>query len=162
MALSNLSIAKSNCVAGATLLAVLLTISCSSPSDELNQSLKTFAQSITTTTTLLDLKPGQQIAVPVVITNSGQEIWSPKGQHPVTLSYRWIQNDEVLSSIEGQRTLLPQVLKPGQSLSTQVQVIAPQMPGQFSLGLSMVQEGVTWFATAPGGGGWIKIPVRVQ
>lgn len=140
---------------------MLLVCSCTQTSLDSNESLNTFPQSITSTVTSLNLKPGQQIAVPVVITNTGKSAWSPKGLHPVTLSYRWIRNDEILP-IEGQRTFLQHVLKPGDSLSTESLVIAPPTPGQFSLGFSMVQEGITWFALAPGGGGWFTIPVRVQ
>lgn len=62
----------------------------------------------------------------------------------MTVSYKWFKGAEMLP-IEGERTMLPARLGPKQAANIDVRVVAPNQPGDFSLRITMVQEGVAWF-----------------
>src|SRR6202021_914569 len=86
---------------------------------------------------------------------TGQENWATMGSAPVLLSYRWLSNETPLP-VEGERTALPGVLRPGASIPIQVRVTAPVRTGSLVLAVSMVQEGVAWFLSSGGR------PLRIQ
>ena len=109
-----------------------------------DQPLTSFQQNLTSSTTKLDLHPGQDIKLPVRIENPGAEPWVSAGSFPVTVSYKWFKGAEMLP-IEGERTMLPARLGPKQAASVDVRVVAPNQPGEFSLRVTLVQEGVAWF-----------------
>jgi hypothetical protein len=46
---------------------------------------------------------------------------------------------------ESMRTPLPQPIEPGQTAELALQVLPPNQPGEHSLMLTLVQEGVGWF-----------------
>jgi len=123
-------------------------------------ALKSYQQTISSAVKALTLKPGETVTVNVTVTNPGPETWQNGGTNPVDLSYHWLRNDEVLPS-DGDRAYLERPLEPGQSVTLKLPVVAPRTSGQLTLGISMVQEGLTWFALGPGGS-WYRIPVRVQ
>src|SRR5690348_12466609 len=69
----------------------------------LQQPLTSFRQVLTSSVDKLTLQPGQEIRVPVHIENPGTETWISAGRFPVTISYKWFKNGELLP-IEGERT----------------------------------------------------------
>jgi hypothetical protein len=121
--------------------------------------LSAFAQDISTTVTGLTLKPGQTAKIPVTLRNPGPDNWSPSGIAPITFSYRWLVGTEE-DTLTTPRSFLPKPLIPGQSVSLDATVVAPAAPGQYTLRLSMVQEGIEWFVHA--GGQPKDIPVIVS
>ena len=120
-----------------------------SPTGGLDHQLTSFRENLTSTMTRLDLHPGQEIKVPVRIVDPGSETWASTGQFPVTISYRWFKQAEMLP-IEGERTLLLQPIAPRESANVNVRVVAPNQPGDFTVRISLVQEGVAWFMTKSG------------
>lgn len=112
----------------------------------LDQPLTSFRENLTSTTTRLDLHPGQEIKIPVRIENPGPETWVSGGRLPVMISYKWYKDADMLS-IEGERTSLPGPIKPKQSVNVDVRVVAPLQPGDFTVRISLVQEAVAWFMT---------------
>ena len=121
----------------------------------LNRPLSRFDQEITAPVKRLRMHSGQTIQLPVVVKNTGQENWATMGSAPVLLSYRWLSNETPLP-VEGERTALPGVLRPGASIPIQVRVTAPVRTGSLVLAVSMVQEGVAWFLSSGGR------PLRIQ
>jgi hypothetical protein len=121
--------------------------------------LSTFAEQIDTTAKSLTLKPGETTTIPVTLRNTGSDPWSSFGKAPITFSYRVLVGSED-KAVETPRTLLPQPLLPGQSVSLDAKIVAPAVPGKYILRLSMVQEGITWFVSS--GGGATDIPVNVK
>ena len=105
-----------------------------------------FAEQITSPVKSLSVHPGQTISIPVTIKDTSGELWASAGKYPVTLSYKWLAGGQMLS-IEGARTLLPRPVIPGETISFDARVVAPQEGTSLILRLSLVQEGVAWFVT---------------
>jgi hypothetical protein len=123
--------------------------------------LSSFAQEIRARNdvTKLALKVGQQITLPVTVRNSGSDSWSSVGKAPITFSYRWLLGSQD-SVLDTRRALLVEPLPPGGSVSFDATIVAPPVPGDYTLRLSMVQEGIAWFFSA--GGRPLDIPVQVR
>jgi uncharacterized protein YcfL len=109
-----------------------------------DRPLTSFQQVLTTSTTKLTLHPNQETRIPVNIKNSGQETWASNGKYPVTISYKWYKDGQMLP-IEGERTGLPTPVGPNQSVDANVRVVPPNQAGTFTLRITLVQEAVAWF-----------------
>jgi 4-amino-4-deoxy-L-arabinose transferase-like glycosyltransferase len=105
----------------------------------------------------------QRLRIPVTVTNLGSSPWSALGfeigVYRVNLSYRWLDEAGQPVVAEGDRTLLPGAVRPGESVRVTAEVRTPSDPGRYQLVLTLVQEGVTWFDAA--GGGAAVVPVTV-
>jgi hypothetical protein len=121
--------------------------------------LSTFAGQIDTTMKSLTLKPGEATTIPVTLRNSGTDPWSSSGKAPITFSYRVLVGSED-KAVETPRTLLPRPLLPDQAVSLDAKIVAPAVPGRYTLRLSMVQEGITWFVNAGGAGTDVRVDVK--
>lgn len=93
--------------------------------------------------TVLHLAPGQLVSTPVRLTNAGRKTWAV--DEMFHLSYHWWNEDQQLVE-DGDRTVLPHDLKPGESVLLQANVRAPRREGQFLLVWDMVHEHATWFS----------------
>jgi hypothetical protein len=98
----------------------------------------------------LDLVGGQQETVPVTVTNEGILTWQPAGDGPVQLAARWIQLASGRELSERPRWPLPGPVAPGETLTLEVPVRAPQTAGRYRLVWDMVQEQVVWFGAKTG------------
>lgn len=127
--------------------------------DQMNTPLHSFSEDIQSPLKSLNMKPSEQVFVPITIRNSGQEPWSSAGEHPINVSYKWFDHGTMLP-IEGERTPLPAVVKPDGSVPVRVRVVAPDSSGALILKISLVQEGVQWFMFA--GAKPLEVPVTVQ
>lgn len=99
------------------------------------------------------LSAGQTVTVPVTVTNTGLGTLPVTNSFPVNLAYHWFNLAGQAVVWDGARTKLPADLAPGQSVTLQAQVTAPQTGGQLQLRFDLVQEGVAWFSSkgvAPG------------
>jgi hypothetical protein len=110
------------------------------------QPLRSYRQLLTSSINRLNLHPAQEFTLPVRIENPSDETWDSRGPHPITISYKWFENGRMLP-IEGLRTALPSSVGPKQSVLSDVRVAAPAQAGRFSLRVTLVEEGVTWFMT---------------
>jgi hypothetical protein len=87
-----------------------------------------------------------RVAIPVMLSNQGQEAWHGYGANPVLLSYHWQAHDGSYIIFDGFRTELPSsVVRPGECVQAKVGVQTPGTKGSFKLVLTLVQEGVCWF-----------------
>ena len=125
----------------------------------IQEPLSSFRQVLTSSVSSLTLHPEQETTVPVRIQNPGQELWVSTGKYPVTISYKWYRGGKMLL-IEGERTLLPAPLGPGQTADAAVRVVAPPDAGQYRLRISLVQEAVTWFMLKSNM--YLELPAAVQ
>ena len=96
---------------------------------------------------------GQPFEMPVRVENIGTEAWSrdglTSGAHRVVLAYRWLWPDgRALVADDGQRTLLPSDVYPGQSVDAVMRITAPAQSGHLRLLVTPLQEGVAWFDQA--------------
>jgi hypothetical protein len=108
------------------------------------QPLTSFRQVLTSSLDKLELTAGQDFRVPLRIENPGTETWESAGRYPVTISYKWYRDNQMLP-IEGERTALPGPVTPNHAVSVDARVIAPPEAGTYSLRLTLVQEAVAWF-----------------
>ena len=110
-----------------------------------------------------EVRPGQELKIPVRITNPTSEVWSANGDGTGTLavhlSYHWIDFAGRVVVYDGSRTTLPRDLRPGETVSVDARVASPTTPGRYRLDFSLVQEGVAWFDAAAGGAS--QVPVEV-
>jgi hypothetical protein len=91
----------------------------------------------------------QVVELSVKVTNHGFLIWpsvASDPSHPVRMSYHWIDANGKVVTHDGLRTELPHELGMGESLLMRVSILAPAVPGTYTLVLDLVREHVTWFA----------------
>ena len=133
---------------------VLLTLSmiaCSEKKETAAPSaipLQVFKQAITSPAPLQTLKIDETATMQVTVKNIGNEPWpnkesDEKGTNRVGLGFHWL--DSTGKVLQEGRTLLPNPLMPGSSVTLDVNVQAPSKPGDYTLRFSMVQELVAWF-----------------
>jgi hypothetical protein len=92
------------------------------------------------------LHAGQEVVVPVTLRNDGLMTWEASGVLPIQVSYHWMSPDkEIYLLFDGARTRLPHDVAPGETVSVQAIVRAPDEPGEYRLQWDLVQENVTWF-----------------
>lgn len=94
--------------------------------------------------TFLDgITPGKTYTVQVTVTNAGTMTWVAAGPNPFHLSYHWTGPT---SLYDGERTVLPHDVAPGETVYLKATLIAPSVPGTYTLQWDMVHENVTWFS----------------
>ncbi|KXS43606.1 MAG: putative N-acetylmuramoyl-L-alanine amidase [Methanolobus sp. T82-4] len=84
------------------------------------------------------------IALNITLQNSGLSIWNANEDNPIHLSYHWIQNNQTVI-FDGERTPLPENVKPRKIIDTQVIVKTPEKEGNYTLILDVLKEGNFWF-----------------
>lgn len=110
--------------------------------------------------------PGEELRIPVRITNRSDGLWSAMGiamaagSHRVSASYRWFDADGRVVVENGDRSLLPGDVRPGETVRMVVRARAPEAPGTYDLALTLVQENVAWFDQATGTTSRHRIEVR--
>lgn len=127
--------------------------------NEPSQSLSSYNQIIESDTKNLSVSTSQRFDIPVHIKNPGTDTWSSTGAAPVTISYKWFLNGEMLP-IEGERTLLPEPIAPTGAADVTVHVVAPTETGKYELRVTLVHEGVTWFMTKSSN--YLSLPISVH
>ncbi len=88
------------------------------------------------------MQAGDQRSLVASVENLGSSVFASVHPYPVNLSYRW--NGEDGGQIDGQRTHLGRPLLPGAEEAYEIFVQAPQEPGEYSLSVSLVQDGNFW------------------
>ena len=83
----------------------------------------------------------------VRVRNEGGDTWSAKSGD--RMSYRWYGDDGVAIAGEGMRSELPSDVAPGEEVTIDVHVRAPDGLGPAVLELGMVREHVAWFPPPP-------------
>ena|GEM_PF-745199 len=96
------------------------------------------------------LKAGQVVTVPVTLRNLGPMTWQSERTPMVHLSYHWANVGEQTGKnyyavFEGDRTVLPHDVGPGQSVTVNATLQAPLKEGEYYLEWDLVQEYVAWF-----------------
>jgi len=132
--------------------AMVLLTGCSSGPEkgaEIHQGghLTSFSQEITSPIHEFQVKPGGTYTIDINVKNTGTQPWFGGRQATsVDAGYRWLDSKGSVLPIEGNRAVLDRpAVQPGESDELKLQVVAPPDPGSYTLWISMVQEGVTWF-----------------
>lgn len=93
--------------------------------------------------TPLHLRAGELRTTPVRVANTGRKTWSRA--EAFHLSYHWWDRERQVLA-DGERTLLPRDLAPGDSALLEASVRAPAQSGDYLLVWDMVHEHTTWFS----------------
>ncbi|HEX4346426.1 MAG TPA: sulfatase-like hydrolase/transferase, partial [Vicinamibacterales bacterium] len=97
------------------------------------------------------LRAGEEIGVPLVVTNNGLRAWNPERVH-VSYHWLWFVPRELASRSrnvpyqDGIRTDLGRSIEPGAAAHLDGRVLAPSWPGLYWLQWDAVEESVTWFS----------------
>lgn len=123
---------------------------------------KRFAQEIQLAKPWKTGRVGETTQIPVNIKNTSNFVWSNAGANPVNFSYHWLDSKGKMVVFDGQRTVLPRELAPQESVELNAFIQVPDRPGNYSLILTMVQEGVTWFDSVGAQGSRVPVTVAAQ
>jgi hypothetical protein len=85
----------------------------------------------------------------VLVKNNGDATWPMRGRagdgiFQINLGDHWIDSGGKDVKVD-ERVSLPRALKPGEEVEMSLGIVADQ-PGDFTVEVDMVQEGVAWFA----------------
>jgi hypothetical protein len=95
-------------------------------------------------------RAGATTTVPVRVTNTGRAIWDPIGPHRFRFSYHWLLGEVDAALVwEGLRTDFERPVAPGESVTLEVRVRAPERPGEYRLQWDIEQESRLWFSREP-------------
>jgi GT2 family glycosyltransferase len=111
------------------------------------------------------LEAGEAATAKVEMANLSPYRWLAVGresdhQGSVRLSYHWCDDSGNVVQWEGERAPLPCDLEPQNSANAEMRIFAPFAPGNYTLEITLVQEGIAWFdqkGSAP-----VRMPVRVE
>ena len=101
------------------------------------------------------LRTGQVAVINIKVKNTSDVIWYQRGglttdrsdnKFYIAAGNRWLDKDGKLTSETEGHNGIPKDLKPGEEIEMTLQVTAPKQPGDWTMQLDMVQEGVNWFS----------------
>ncbi len=92
-----------------------------------------------------DGKAGETVTFKVRLRNEGALTWPAGGNHPVNLTYKWLDANRQVVVADGLRTSIGQEVAPLEEITLEAKVQFPSQPGSYILQMDMVQEMVTWF-----------------
>ena len=100
------------------------------------------------------LRTGQQEILKVHVKNTSDVFWWLRGGETndrkdnkfyIAAGSRWLDKDgKHTDELEGHNGI-PKDLKPGEETEMTLLITAPKQPGEYTIELDMVQEGVAWF-----------------
>ncbi|MFN2511554.1 MAG: hypothetical protein ABR568_08935 [Pyrinomonadaceae bacterium] len=106
------------------------------------------------------MRPGQKVNIRFKVKNLGSSSWPAVGtkdfRYQVNLGNHWIGAS---TTVEDNRVAMTADLPPGGETEMTLAVTAPTTPGEYTLELDMVHEGVTWFSER--GAQPLRLNVRV-
>ncbi len=90
---------------------------------------------------------GETIEATVTLRNGGTLPWMQSASHPFRLGYRYYRNRQLLPLRPQQdlRTMLEASVAPGESTSAEMRIALPSEPGNYTLEIDLIHEGVTRF-----------------
>jgi hypothetical protein len=107
------------------------------------------------------MHPGEKVDIRLKVKNLGAATWPAVGtrdfRYQINMGDRWIR-DGITS--EDNRAVMNADLAPGGETEIRLTVNAPRTPGDYTLEIDMVHEGVTWFKER--GARALRLHVRVQ
>jgi hypothetical protein len=100
------------------------------------------------------LRAGQKEVITVKIKNASNVVWWQGGGETngradnkfyIAVGNHWIDKDGKRTTDWEGHNGIPKNLQPGEETDMTLQIVAPKEPGEYTLEVDMVQEGVNWF-----------------
>ena len=114
-----------------------------------------------TSDTGIEMEPGEQREIHVVVRNESAFAWSQSQSYPLNVGNRWMDEHGVRILVHDDgRGRLPARLAPGEEARVTLAATAPEAAGWYRLDLDVVQEGVRWFQDL--GRPTCGVPVQVR
>ncbi len=108
-----------------------------------------FAARITLPQAPATLRAGQTETLRVLLKNESEVAWpgqQPEWKYQLTIADRWLDaRGNMVNNLDG-RGILTRDLAPGEETELSLAVNAPAVPGEYTLEIDAVQEGVAWFS----------------
>ena len=101
------------------------------------------------------LRTGQVAIINIKVKNTSDLTWYQRGgvttdrtdnKFYIAAGNRWLDKDGKLTSETEGHNGIPKDLKPGEETEMTLQITAPKQPGEWTMQLDLVQEGVAWFS----------------
>ena len=93
-----------------------------------------------------DVRPGERFQIQLKVKNLGWLSWASGDKSPVLASYRWLDGGGRVVVQDGLRTPLAWKIDQDGEEDIALRVEAPTAPGEATLLVDLVHEGVTWFS----------------
>ncbi|KUG05803.1 hypothetical protein ASZ90_016782 [hydrocarbon metagenome] len=97
------------------------------------------------------MSPGERGFAGVQIKNAGSVEWnaSANDKNPFffDISYHIMNNTGEIVVFDGLRTQLPKNVRPGETVPINLEIQAPDKPGNYRFNIDIVREHVTWFGS---------------
>lgn len=110
------------------------------------------------------MRAGQKLVLDLLVRNMSDVTWSNRGKegspYPVGIGNHWLDTDNRMVTHDDGRSTIPHDLPPGEEARLPLEIHAPAAPGDYTLEIDMLREGVTWFAHA--GARTVRLRVRVE
>lgn len=106
------------------------------------------------------LSVGEKRVIPVTLQNLGNLSWPSEGYTPVRVGYRWLDARGQEAKVLDLHSPLPAEVKPGGEAAAQVDLVAPAIPGDYTLQLDLVQENFAWFSAKGAETKNVRVTVR--
>jgi hypothetical protein len=107
-----------------------------------------------------EMHPGEKVDIRFKVRNLGNSTWPAVGtkdfRYQVNMGNHWIGAG---ATVEDNRAAMKADLPPGEVAQMTLTVNAPRTPGEYTLEIDMVHEGVTWFSER--GARPLRLSVRV-
>jgi hypothetical protein len=100
------------------------------------------------------LRPGQKETILLKVKNASDVVWWQRGgeindrsdnMFYIAAGNRWLDKDGKRTTDTEGHNGIPKDLRPGEETQMSLLITAPSQPGEYTMELDMVQEGVSWF-----------------
>jgi hypothetical protein len=92
------------------------------------------------------MRVGEKLDIHFKVRNLGSKTWPSVGtkdfRYQINMGNRWLRGSE---NKEDNRAVMKADLPPGEVTDVTLSITAPKAPGDYTLEIDMVHEGVTWF-----------------
>jgi hypothetical protein len=106
------------------------------------------------------VRAGTRCRARVALENAGSATWRARGRTGIRVAYHWLDALGNPLVWDGERTVLPHPVAPGEALELEVAVDAPRPPGPYVLSFDLVEEHRFWLAEV--GSRTLDVPVEVE
>ncbi|MFO7979410.1 MAG: hypothetical protein R6V00_01080 [Candidatus Aminicenantes bacterium] len=88
---------------------------------------------------------GERVEMDFELKNTGEKAWLHKGDEACFFSYHLLGENGEMVQFDNRRILLPETVRPGESIQFSAVVPSPMSEGTYILEFDLLREGIAWF-----------------